>query len=157
MRTLDLHLHFIDTENPKDGPSAGLALALAGVSAYTRRALKPRLAATGEITLQGGVRPVGGLHEKLLAARLAGVETVIVPRKNLFDLRELSREVLSRVSLVYVDSLPEALEHALLPGGEVATMSAESQNHYQVLRIERTVDERAIKKGVLHADPRVPS
>ena len=117
VRTLDLHLHFIDTENPKDGPSAGLALALAGVSAYTRRALKPRLAATGEITLQGGVRPVGGLHEKLLAARLAGVETVIVPRKNLFDLRELSREVLSRVSLVYVDSLPEALEHALLPGG----------------------------------------
>ena len=117
VRTLDLHLHFIDTENPKDGPSAGLALALAGISAYTRRALKPRLAATGEITLQGGVRPVGGLHEKLLAARLAGVETVIVPRKNLFDLRELSREVLSRVSLVYVDSLPEALEHALLPGG----------------------------------------
>ena len=117
VRTLDLHLHFIDTEHPKDGPSAGLALALAGISAYTRRALKPRLAATGEITLQGGVRPVGGLHEKLLAARLAGVETVIVPRKNLFDLRELSREVLDKVSLVYVDSLPEALEHALLPGG----------------------------------------
>jgi ATP-dependent Lon protease len=117
VRTLDLHLHFIDTEHPKDGPSAGLALALAGISAYTRRPLKPRLAATGEITLQGGVRQVGGLHEKLLAARLAGVETVIVPRKNLFDLRELGREVRDRVSLVYVDSLPEALEHALLPGG----------------------------------------
>lgn len=117
VRTLDLHLHFIDTEHPKDGPSAGLALALAGVSAYTRRPLKPRLAATGEITLQGGVRPVGGLHEKLVAARLAGVETVLVPRKNLLDLRGLGREVLDRISLVYVDSLPEALEHALLPGG----------------------------------------
>jgi ATP-dependent Lon protease len=117
VRTLDLHLHFIDTEHPKDGPSAGLALALAGLSAYTRRPLKPRLAATGEITLQGGVRSVGGLHEKLVAARLAGVETVIVPRKNLFDLRELSRDVLDRISLVHVDSLPEALEHALLPGG----------------------------------------
>ena len=63
------------------------------------------------------MRPIGGLHEKLVAATLAGVETVIVPRKNLFDLRELSREVLDKVSLIYVDSLPEALEHALLPGG----------------------------------------
>lgn len=117
VRTLDLHLHFIDTEHPKDGPSAGLALALAGLSAYTRRPLKPRLAATGEITLQGGVRSVGGLHEKLVAARLAGVETVIVPRKNLFDLRELSRDVLDHLTLVHVDSLPEALEHALLLEG----------------------------------------
>lgn len=114
VRTLDLHLHFVDTELPKDGPSAGVALALAGISAYTRRPLKPRLAATGEITLQGAVKSIGGLHEKLVAAHLGGVETVLVPRRNLFEVRDLSKEVVSRVSLVYVDTIVEALEHALL-------------------------------------------
>lgn len=111
---LDLHIHFVDTEFQKDGPSAGLALALAGLSAYTRRPLKPRLACTGEITLQGAVRPVGGLHEKISAAYLGGVETVIAPRRNLFDIKGLSKEVAGRVALIYVDSLAEAVEHAFL-------------------------------------------
>jgi ATP-dependent Lon protease len=114
VKRLDLHFHFIDTELQKDGPSAGLALALAGISAYTRRPLRPRLAATGEISLLGAVRAVGGLHEKISAAYLGGIETVIVPRRNLFEVKGLSKEVVSRVSLIYVDSLVEALEHALL-------------------------------------------
>jgi ATP-dependent Lon protease len=108
----DLHLHFADTEMQKDGPSAGLALALAGLSALTGRPLRPYLAATGEVTLSGGVKPVGGLHEKLVAACLAGVRTVLVPRKNLLDARELPPEVTTRLGLVYVDSLREAVDAA---------------------------------------------
>jgi len=108
----DLHLHFVDTELQKDGPSAGLALALAGLSAYARAPLRPRLAATGELTLHGAVRPVGGLHEKLVAAYLADVAVVIVPRRNLFELKTVPSEVVARLEIAYVDSLPEALEHA---------------------------------------------
>ena len=114
VRRLDLHLHFTDTELAKDGPSAGLALALAGFSAYTGRPLRPRLAASGEITLQGAIRPVGGLHEKLVAACLYGIRTVLLPRKNLFEARELPPEVTRRVAVFYVDSLSEALEAAML-------------------------------------------
>jgi ATP-dependent Lon protease len=114
MRGHDLHLHFADTEMQKDGPSAGLALALAGLSALTGRPLRPFLAATGEVTLSGGVKPVGGLHEKLVAACLAGMRTVLLPRKNVLDARGLPSEVTTRLGLVYVDSLREAL-HAAFP------------------------------------------
>lgn len=113
VRRLDLHLHFTDTELAKDGPSAGLALALVGLSAYTGRPLRPALAASGEITLQGAIRPVGGLHEKLVAAYLYGIRTVLLPRKNLFQGRELPPEVTARVAVSYVDSLSEALEAAM--------------------------------------------
>ncbi|MFT3772946.1 MAG: tetratricopeptide repeat protein [Minicystis sp.] len=112
----DLHLHFVDTGNAKDGPSAGLALALAGVSALTARPLIPRLAATGELTPHGAVRPVGGLHEKLVAAFLADIAVVIVPRHNLFDIKTLPGEVVERLRIVYVDALAEALAHAFGEG-----------------------------------------
>jgi len=112
--TRDLHLHFVDTELQKEGPSAGVALALAGISAFTGRPIRPRLAATGEVTLQGAVRSVGGLHEKIVAAYLAGIEAVLVPRRNLLDMKDLPGEVVRKVSLIYVDSLPEAMKHALI-------------------------------------------
>jgi ATP-dependent Lon protease len=108
----DLHLHFADTELQKDGPSAGLALALAGLSALTGRPLRPFLAATGEVTLSGAVKSVGGLHEKVVAACLAGVRTVLLPRKNLLDARELPPEATTRLGLVYVDSLAQAVDAA---------------------------------------------
>jgi ATP-dependent Lon protease len=111
----DLHLHFVDTELAKDGPSAGLALALAGLSALSGKKVRPHLAATGEITLQGAVRPVGGLHEKISAAYLAGMKALLLPRKNLFDARRLPAEVVSRVEVFYVDSLTEAVAIALVP------------------------------------------
>jgi ATP-dependent Lon protease len=111
----DLHLHFTDTEFGKDGPSSGLALVLAGISAYTRRALKPRLAATGEITIHGEVKPVGGIHEKVVAAHLAGIRTVLMPRRNLREGRELPDEVAARMELIYVDSVAEAIAKALSP------------------------------------------
>jgi ATP-dependent Lon protease len=112
----DLHLHFTDTEVGKDGPSSGLALVLAGVSAYQQRPLRARLAATGEITIHGEVKPVGGIHEKIVAAHLAGFRTVLMPRRNLKDARELPSEVASKMELVLVDSVAEAIARALAPG-----------------------------------------
>ncbi len=115
LRGFDLHLHFADTEFINDGMSAGLALALAGVSAYQRRPVLPHLGATGELTLLGEVRPVAGLHEKLVAACLAGIRKVLYPRRNTREVEVLPLEVTSRVALVPVDTLSEALAHALAP------------------------------------------
>lgn len=114
LRGFDLHLHFADTELSKDGLSAGLALTLAGLSAFQRRPLHPGLAATGEITLTGEVRPVSGLHEKMVAACLAGMKKVLYPRRNAKEIEALPPEVKSRLALVPVDTLNEALPHALV-------------------------------------------
>ena len=111
----DLHFHFADSDIGKDGPSAGLALWLAGASALLQRPLRARLAATGELTLHGEVRTVGGVHEKLVAARLAGVRTVLLPRRNAAALAQLPPEVAARLEIVLVDSVTEALQHALAP------------------------------------------
>ncbi|MEW5737972.1 MAG: S16 family serine protease [Myxococcota bacterium] len=113
VRTFDLHLHFTDTAIGKDGPSAGLALLLAGVSAFTQRPLKPALAATGELTLHGVVMAVGGIHEKLVAAHLAGVKTVLLPKQNLKDARALPDEVTRGLELIFVESVAEAITKAL--------------------------------------------
>ncbi len=110
----DLHLHFTDTEFGKDGPSSGLALILAGISAYTQRKLAPHLAATGEITIMGEVKPVGGIHEKLVAAHLAGVRTVLMPVRNLREARELPDEVRAQIRIIHVSSVAEAIEKALV-------------------------------------------
>jgi ATP-dependent Lon protease len=110
----DLHLHFTDTEVSKDGPSSGLALVLAGVSAYQQRPLRAALAATGEITIHGEVKPVGGIHEKIVAARLAGVRTVFMPRRNLKEARELPGEVAAKIEIIFVDTVAEAIEKALV-------------------------------------------
>jgi ATP-dependent Lon protease len=110
--TTDLHLHFTDMDLAKDGASSGLALALAALSAYQELALVPALAATGQITVSGAVKPVSGLHEKLVASCLAGIRTVLLPRRCILDLEDLPREVRRRVTLHGVDSLPEAIELA---------------------------------------------
>jgi ATP-dependent Lon protease len=111
----DLHIHRVDVDIHIDGASAGLALTLAALSALSGRALRPSLAATGAISLQGAVHRIDGLHEKVSAAYLAGIRTVILPRKNLFDLKRLPAEVVSRVEVFYVDSLTEAVAIALAP------------------------------------------
>lgn len=111
-KALDLHLHYEDTENEKDGPSAGLALALAAISASRRAPLRDDLAATGELTLQGTVRAVGGLHEKLTAAALAGVTRVLVPLKNLQALEQLSPDLRAALEIIPVNVLDEALAFA---------------------------------------------
>lgn len=114
VRSHDLHLHFEDSEFTKEGPSAGIALVLVGISAYTGRPLKGALAASGEITILGEVRPVGGIHEKMVAAKLYGIKTVIVPRRNLRDVRDLPSEVRDAIEFIHVDSVGEAITKVLL-------------------------------------------
>ena len=112
--TRDLHIHFTDTELAKDGASAGIALALAGLSALLGRPLPPGMAASGEITLQGAIKPVAGLHEKVVAAYLGDCTIVLLPRKNLFDARSLPVEATRRLDIRFVDTLGEAAAQALL-------------------------------------------
>jgi ATP-dependent Lon protease len=112
---LDIHLHVPEGAVPKDGPSAGITLATALISAFTGRKVDIGIAMTGEITLRGRVLPVGGIKEKVLAAHRAGMKRVIVPRRNEKDLIEIRRKVLREVQVLYVDSMDEVLKYALEP------------------------------------------
>jgi len=114
----DLHLHLPAGAIPKDGPSAGITMATAILSVLTGRRVDRRLAMTGEITLRGDVLPVGGLKEKLLAARAAGIRTVLLPKANRRDLVELPAAVRHDVRLVLVERMEEVVEQGLLPGAK---------------------------------------
>ena len=111
----DLHIHFPEGGIPKDGPSAGIAIFTSIASAYTQRRVRPHLAMTGEITLRGRVLPVGGIKEKLLAARRAGVTTIILSPKNRKDVDEIQPEYLKGVAIHYAERVDDVLAVALLP------------------------------------------
>ncbi len=113
---LDIHIHIPEGATPKDGPSAGITMATALVSALTGRAVKGRLAMTGEVTLRGRVLPIGGLKEKALAANRAGVSTLLVPRLNQKDLEDIPPEVRRRFSIHLVSSMDQVLALALETG-----------------------------------------
>src|SRR5205823_8560995 len=110
----DIHIHVPAGAVPKDGPSAGITMATALVSALTGRPVRRDVAMTGEITLRGRVLPIGGLREKLLAAQRAGVTTFILPVKNHKDLRDVSPQVLKRLTVVPVEHADQVLAEALL-------------------------------------------
>ncbi|MBW2697981.1 MAG: endopeptidase La [Deltaproteobacteria bacterium] len=111
----DIHLHVPSGAVPKDGPSAGVAMVTSLASILTGRTATPRTAMTGEITLRGKVLPVGGIKEKVLAAKRAGIERVILPEKNRRDIEEISDELLEGLALSYVGTIDEALRHTLSP------------------------------------------
>jgi ATP-dependent Lon protease len=108
-----LHIHVPAGAIPKDGPSAGITMATAMVSAFTGIPVRKDLAMTGEITLRGRVLPIGGLKSKILAAHLSGAKMVIVPRKNEKDLRDIPDEIRKQLKIVLVDSMEQVLEFAL--------------------------------------------
>lgn len=112
--THDFHLHIPEGAVPKDGPSAGITMATAMMSAIIGKKVKAKVAMTGEITLRGRVLPIGGLKEKILAARMAHVETVLMPDKNRPDISELSKEITKGLRIVYVKTMAELLEEALV-------------------------------------------
>jgi ATP-dependent Lon protease len=112
-RDYDIHIHVPAGGIPKDGPSAGVAMATTLVSLFTGRAVKPTVAMTGEITLRGKVLPVGGIKEKVLAARRAGMKQVIMPRRNEKDLLELPANIRKTIKFTFVDKLDDALKVAL--------------------------------------------
>ena len=110
----DIHLHIPEGAVPKDGPSAGITMATAMLSAVINRKVNAKVAMTGEITLRGRVLPIGGLKEKILAARMAHVEMVLVPEKNRPDIAELSKEITKGLEIVFVKGMPEVLEAAFV-------------------------------------------
>ena len=99
---------------PKDGPSAGITMATAIFSAVTNRKVRADVAMTGEITLRGRVLPIGGLKEKLLAAKNAGIRTVLVPAQNEADVKEISAEITKGLEIIPVSHMKEVLEIALV-------------------------------------------
>lgn len=108
----DFHIHIPEGAIPKDGPSAGITMATALLSAVTDTPVKSNVAMTGEVTLRGRVLPIGGLKEKILAAKVAGIHTVLVPKKNQKDIEEISKEIKTGIDIIYVESMQEVITRA---------------------------------------------
>ena len=117
-RKVDIHVHVPAGATPKDGPSAGITLATSITSALLGIPVRNDVAMTGEISLRGRVLPIGGLREKLLAARRSGIKKVIMPRDNEKDLKEVPDEVLRDLELVFVEHVDEVLPQALAAAPE---------------------------------------
>ena len=110
----DIHVHIPEGAVPKDGPSAGITMATAMLSAITEQKVRADIAMTGEVTLRGRVLPIGGLKEKLLAAKNAGIKIVLVPKKNLADVEELSQEITKGLEILPVEHMEEVLKAAFV-------------------------------------------
>jgi len=115
----DIHIHVPAGATPKDGPSAGVAIALAVLSMLQDKRVRPDLAMTGEITLRGRVMPVGGVKEKVLAAARAGIKHIMLPEKNKIDLDEIPADVKKKLTFKTVKTIDQALRYALKLSTEV--------------------------------------
>ena len=116
---IDIHVHFPEGAIPKDGPSAGVTMATALVSAFKRMNVRRDVAMTGEITLRGRVLPIGGLKEKLLAAKRGGIKTVFIPQENVKDLHEVPKSITRALEIIHVEQVDEIWEKALLHDGKL--------------------------------------
>lgn len=120
----DIHVHIPEGAVPKDGPSAGITMAAAMLSAVTEKKVRADLAMTGEITLRGRVLPIGGLKEKLLAAKSAGIKTVLIPKENRADAEDLSSEITKGLEILTVGNMEEVLHYALADEEEMTENTA---------------------------------
>jgi ATP-dependent Lon protease len=112
---LDLHIHIPKGAIPKDGPSAGISMALAIISALSQRPIRSDVALTGEITLRGRVLPIGGLKEKVLAAHRIGILTIVLPEDNRPDVADIPADIRKRLTFKFVKTMDEVIAEALLP------------------------------------------
>jgi ATP-dependent Lon protease len=129
-----VHIHIPEGAIPKDGPSAGITIATALISAVTGREVSKEVGMTGEITLRGRVLPVGGIREKILAAHRSGLKTVILPRRNIKDLVDVPKRARDELRLVPVEHMDQVLEIALV----------EKPIHVRKPRTKREVDENKL-------------
>ena len=106
----DIHIHVPEGAIPKDGPSAGITMVSAMASAYKKSSIKSGIAMTGEITLRGRVLPVGGIKEKILAAKRAGINTIILSEENRKDINEIKEVYLKGLNFVYVNNISQVIE-----------------------------------------------
>jgi ATP-dependent Lon protease len=119
----DLHIHVPEGAIPKDGPSAGITMAAAMISLFTGKPVRKGVAMTGEITLRGNVLPIGGLKEKILAARRAKIRTVIIPHLNKKDLEELPKNLSEVMEIIPVEEVKQVLNIALVQGRQIRVLS----------------------------------
>ncbi|MBC8319514.1 MAG: endopeptidase La [Bacteroidetes bacterium] len=110
----NVHIHVPEGATPKDGPSAGITMLTALVSAFTQRKVKAKLAMTGEITLRGKVLPVGGITEKILAAKRAHIKEILLSKENRRDIEDIKEKYIKGLTFIYVDNMLEVMDHALL-------------------------------------------
>jgi len=132
----DVHIHIPEGAVPKEGPSAGITLATAIISAFTERSVRGDFAMTGEITLRGKVLPVGGVKEKVLAARRAGIRKIILPAQNRKDLMDVPKEAQQDLTFYFVENMQQVIDRVLLPP------PAERKRD-----LERTEEEKAAENG----------
>ena len=130
----DIHLHIPEGAIPKDGPSAGITIVVALISALTKSEVKPKIAMTGEVTLRGRVLGVGGLKEKLLAATRYGFEEVMVPKENEPDIKEFEKELDKKLKIIYVDNMDQVLQHAFV------------KSPLKSVKKKKTVKKKTVKK-----------
>ena len=123
----DFHIHIPEGAVPKDGPSAGITMATAILSAITHTPVRCDVAMTGEITLRGRVLPIGGLKEKILAAKTAGVKRVLVPKENEKDVREIEKEITNGLEILYVETMEEVTKACFRPVEKKATDRKQTQ------------------------------
>ena len=135
----DIHIHIPAGGIPKDGPSGGVTIAASLASLLSGRPVRSDVAMTGEITLRGKVLPVGGIKEKVLAARRAGIKTIILPRRNERDLEDIQPEVRKELEMIFVDTVDEVIQHALRDGSAAKPGAETVAPKAAAARTERTV------------------
>ena len=115
-KTIDIHLHIPEGAVPKDGPSAGITMTTALVSALTDKPVRNDVAMTGEVTIRGRVLPIGGLNEKVLAAKKIGITNIILPEANDGDIKEMPEEIKNGMNFIFVNEMKQVLKNALVGG-----------------------------------------
>jgi ATP-dependent Lon protease len=114
-RDTDIHIHIPSGAIPKDGPSAGITIAFALLSLLTKRPARRNVALTGELTLSGRILPVGGIREKVLAAKRAGVSQIVFPLRNQVDVKQLEKDVVQGLEVFFAREIPDVLDIVLMP------------------------------------------